>query len=177
MIWTEKRNSTGRILVELLSASTTPENTALGSVKGGAIQLRGLLCQMNLRRSPWEDWHPAGKVRLRNKWFDLKDLEADFDLATSMWGVLGRKIFFLPILDKLFISPDDAKFPGRRTRSLYGLMLEPTSRKDGQYRRVGTLIIEEDAYDLVQLGLSSSSLDKKYIIEADTNNNYVFEII
>jgi hypothetical protein len=103
--------------------------------------------------------------------------EADFDLPTSRWEVFGRKIFFLPILDKLFISPDGSKTPGRRRRSLYGLILEPTRRMNGQYRRVGRLTIEEDSYDLVQLGLSSSCLDKEHFIEVDSDNKYVFEII
>lgn len=175
-IWTEKRNTEGNILLEIVSASTASLNTTLGSVTNGCLCVRGSLCQMKLLRSVWEDFHPAGTVRVGDKtWLSLS-FEANFDLATSRWDILGRKVFFLPVLNTLFISPDSAVTPGCRTRTFRGLMLESTGRKNGQYRRVGTLVVNEESYDLVGIALSfNDTLDKKYsyVTETSTGGNVI----
>jgi hypothetical protein len=182
IIWTEgSTNKRGNIMVDILNASTTPTQTALGSVKGGTLTLRALLCQAKLRRSLWEDWHFASKVFLDNKWVDVhQSFEAYFDLKTSRWEFFGRNILFMPILNELFISPENAENPGERRRTFHGLMLEPTGAKNGQYRRVGCLRFTEEAYDLVGEALFSNQLDKTHFFEIsdfDRVTTHVIEIV
>jgi hypothetical protein len=107
---------------------------------------------MKFQRSLWEGWHFAATILLEDTWVDVPGpldkpaFKAKFDFKSSRWEIFGRKVFSMPVVAKLRVPSEYAKNPGVESGSLIGLILESTGVVNGQFRRIGWLDIEDDAY-------------------------------
>ena len=114
-----------------------------GHFPQGCITLTGHLCEMRVRKSPFEDFITALQVGVEKYWFPLRhpSREIHFDRPGPLQELIWRRVFFFPIVIHKFTSPESAARPGIKSLSLWGLLLQHIGTCDGQFKRVGMMEI------------------------------------
>ena len=164
--------------VEILQVSGVPINACFASIEDGVIRLRGNFCRIKLWMT---GLGPAikGKVLGQRESINLgKYLDLTFDCVDRQPSdVFERSVFFLPVVHSTLISKLHQLIPGDEHYRLTGLMLEPTTRKAGEFRRVGRMSLEFEDIGKVEWAIAEGGIQKNFYLKRDSQGKYIIELV
>jgi hypothetical protein len=125
------------VLVEILEASTdlVSDDAPFGQVTGGVIRIRGHLAKGVPVRVPHLDSEVL-RLPFARSGNDTSNNYMHFDVPTTLAGMDGRELYFLPVRHALRLEAG--------LSNVYGLVLRRASRLEGEYERLGVFCEAED---------------------------------
>jgi len=156
---------------DISAVPTSPELGELGPVRDGKLRMVGRLLAVRVQAVDKSQERTEGSFRCNIFW-DTTELESQFGLSGE-WDLVRIPqlqvantvdaktlktewdIFMIPVR----VTEDMAEFDNMWNVYLKGLLIVPTGRCDGEFRRVGLVRVEYDLFTSVE---STAIVDSRY---------------